>query len=49
MAKSVFFYEGIGLARNPGPGNTENSVCFAIGAKNMDFSKMPKKKDSIGE
>ena len=30
LAKSALFYEGIGLARNPGPGNTENSACFAI-------------------
>ncbi len=35
LAKSVFFYEGIGLVRKLGPGNTENSACFAIGEKNV--------------
>lgn len=35
LSKSALFYEGIGLARNPGPGNTENSACFAIGEKKV--------------
>ena len=35
LSKSVLFYEGIGLVRKPGPGNAENSACFAIGEKNV--------------
>ena len=35
LAKSVLFYEGIGLTPNPGPGNSENSACFAVGEKKI--------------
>lgn len=35
LTRSVVFYEGIGIARKPGPGNTENSACFTIGEKQV--------------
>jgi predicted lactoylglutathione lyase len=35
LSKTALFYEGIGLARNPGPGNSENSARFVIGEKSV--------------
>jgi predicted lactoylglutathione lyase len=35
LARSIAFYQGIGLSRKTGPGNTENSACFAIGEKSL--------------
>ena len=35
LAASTLFYEGIGLTRNPGPGNSDNSACFVIGEKKV--------------
>lgn len=35
LAQSVKFFTEIGLARNPGPGNSENSASFTIGEKKV--------------
>ena len=35
LANSVKFFTGIGLVRNPGPGNSENSASFTIGEKKV--------------
>jgi len=35
VARSAAFYAGIGMTRNPGPGNSENSACFVIGEKKI--------------
>lgn len=35
LAHSVQFFTEIGLARNPGPGNSENSASFTIGEKKV--------------
>ena len=35
LAHSVKFFTEMGLARNPGPGNSENSASFTIGEKKV--------------
>ena len=35
LANSVKFFTKMGLARNPGPGNSENSASFTIGEKKV--------------
>ena len=35
LAHSVKFFTKMGLARNPGPGNSENSASFTIGEKKV--------------
>jgi len=33
VARAAAFYEGMGLTRKTGPGNSENSACFLVGEK----------------
>ena len=35
LARSVMFFTAIGIARNPGPGNSEHSASFTIGEKKV--------------
>jgi uncharacterized protein len=35
LARSVTFFTAIGFARNPGPGNSEQSASFTIGEKKV--------------
>ena len=35
LARSVMFFNAIGFARNPGPGNGEHSASFTVGEKKV--------------
>jgi predicted lactoylglutathione lyase len=35
LARSVVFYEALGLERNPGPGNSASSASFVVGAQRV--------------